>query len=411
MLFKRQILNAFIPPFFYIAALLGSAVAYAECGPNINEGIQKIMDDDRVKYHIPGLEVSIICPGEDSPRDFVSGTLTLHGNSPVKPHHLFQIGSETKSFIATIMLQLEAEGRLSIQDPIGKYVSMIPDAWQTITIQQVLNHTSGLFNYADVEAFWESLIVSDFKKQWTSHELIDFSVNKTPYFSPGEGWKYSNTNYVLAGMVIEAATGKLVEEELKTRLFEPLHLSNTYYLPVAYNDDILQRLAHGYYPAGSPSDEPNDATGYNMSLANTAGAMVSTSHDTAIWLRHLLTTKSVLTNAQRRKLMRRVNYIDGQPLPISSKNSGYGLGIKGGFNPSIGMGEVWGHGGKTIGYISDMYWLKCNDIVVTTAANYVGREENSILADLVQFIQTSDTKNHCENASTSKEALAFAKIR
>ena len=82
-----------------LAAVLGVDVSYAGCGQNINDGIQKIIDEGRVKYHIPGLEVSVSCPGEDSPRDFVSGTTTLNGDAPISREHLFQIGSETKSFI------------------------------------------------------------------------------------------------------------------------------------------------------------------------------------------------------------------------------------------------------------------------------------------------------------------------
>ena len=97
-----------------LTTIFGLDVAYAGCGQSINEGIQKIIDESRIKYQIPGLEVSISCPDEDVPRDFVSGTTTMGGDIPVQPHHLFQIGSETKSFIAAVILQLEAEGRLSI---------------------------------------------------------------------------------------------------------------------------------------------------------------------------------------------------------------------------------------------------------------------------------------------------------
>jgi D-alanyl-D-alanine carboxypeptidase len=109
-------------------AIFGIDVSYAACSQNINESIQKIIDGNRIKYQIPGIEVSVSCPGEEIPRDFVSGTTTIDGTVPVQSDHLFQIGSETKSFVTAVILQLEAEGRLSIYDPISTYLKNIPDA-------------------------------------------------------------------------------------------------------------------------------------------------------------------------------------------------------------------------------------------------------------------------------------------
>lgn len=389
----------FIVFFIYITTLLMSNISYAECGANINEGIQKIIDEDRVKYHIPSIEVSIICPNEDFPRDFVSGTTLINGDIPITPEHLFQIGSETKSFMAAIILQLESEGRLSIQDPIGKYLADLPQAWQNITIQQLLNHTSGIFNYTDVEEFWAGLIASDFQREWTVNELLNFSFDKTPYFSPGQGWKYSNTNYILAGMIIEASTQNPIETELNNRIFAPLQLNHTYFLPHAYDADTLQVMAHGYYHSDDALRGEIDATTYNMSIANTAGAIVSTSHDTAIWLKSLLKTNSVLADTQLKEMMTRVSFKDGKEIPKTSKMSGYGLGIGGGVNTSIGKGEIWGHSGGTIGYLSNMYWLKCNDVIITTTVSYIGREDDSLLKDLVKFIQAADTNKHCASSA------------
>jgi len=280
--------------FVIFMIIFGMDVSYAECGKNINESIQKIIDENRIKYQIPGLEVSVSCPGEEVPRDFVSGTTTIDGTVPVQSDHLFQIGSETKSFVAAIILQLEAEGRLSIYDPIGAYLKNIPDAWQIATIQQLLNHTSGIFNYTQVLEFWQTMKDSDFKKQWSSVELISLAKDKELNFSPGLGWSYSNTNYVLAGMLVEAVTGKSIEEELNTRLFQPLYLCNTHYYSKAYSDDILKRMAHGYSSLGFFSDEPRDITDKNMSWGNSAGAILSTSHDTAIWLRFISITWRLL---------------------------------------------------------------------------------------------------------------------
>ena len=203
------------------AAVFHTQFSYAACDKNINDGIQKIIDADRIKYKIPGIQVSIGCPNEISLRNFVSGTITQEGPTLVKPDNLFQIGSETKSFTATIVLKLEAAGLLSINDSIGKWLPQY-SIWKDITIKQLLNHTSGIVDYFDTEEFANSEIESNFQKQWTPDELINLVINKSPYFAPGQGYHYSNTNYVLAGMIISAATNKSVEEEMKTLLLKQL---------------------------------------------------------------------------------------------------------------------------------------------------------------------------------------------
>lgn len=384
----------------FLTAIFGIGVSYAECRQDINEGIQKIIEENRTKYQIPGIEVSVSFPNEDLPRDFVSGTTTIGGHTPVQPNHLFQIGSETKSFIAAVILQLEAEGWLSIYDPIGKYLKNIPDAWQGISIQQLLNHTSGIFNYTDHTALWEAMKDGDFKNQWSSDELIGFAKDKELNFRPGSGWSYSNTNYVLAGQLVEAVTGKTIEEELNARLLQPLHLSNTHYYSKALSSEVLQQMAHGFSEFGAFPDEPKDITDQNMSWANTAGALVSTSHDTAIWLRHLLTDNKLLANMQRQELLKLVDTESGQFLPAESNKMGYGLGVEK-FNSQ--PNEIWGHSGGTLGFISQMYWLKCNDVVLTVIVNHVdknemeGRGSSTLAMELINFIQQSDlSKNSCQ---------------
>ena len=267
-----------------------------------------------------------------------------------------------------------------------------------MTIQQLLNHTSGIFNYTEMVELWTTLMTSEFKMQFSSDELISFVKNKEFNFLPGFGWSYSNTNYILAGMVVQAVTGKSIEEELNTRLLLPLHLSNTYYYAHAYNDDMLQRMAHGYSSSGLFPDEPKDITSQNMSWANAAGAIVSTSHDTAMWLRHLLTDNDLLPATQRQELISIVDMENGQSLPSGNNKLGYGLGVLRFNSPA---GEIWGHSGGTFGYASHMYWLKCNDVVITAIVNHVDQSEaeglgsTAITMDLINFIQQSDTTKQC----------------
>lgn len=377
--------------FFLIAAIFETQISFAHCGPSINEGIQKIIDENRIKYRVPGIQVSILCPGEEMPRNFVSGTTTENGAVSVKSDDLFQIGSETKSFTSAILLKLEARGQLSIEDTIGKWLPQFY-VWKDITIKQLLNHTSGIVDYFDTEEFAKIEIDSNFKKQWTPDELIRLVINKPSYFSPGQGFHYSNSNYVLAGMMITAATGKSVEEAMKTFLLEPLLLSNTYYLPRPYDENIMQRMAHGYYPIEDNAPFV-DSTEYNMSEADAAGAIISTSEDTAVWIKKLLTS-DLLPEEQRNKMITLVSMENGQPLPPSSKKPGYGLGIARHFD-SFG-GEIWGHDGSTFGYNANMILLKCNNVYISTIMNLRDEHVSMIIShELISYIQSTDTSKRC----------------
>lgn len=393
---KKHYQRIKIITFFALSVSLGcTEITFAESRQYINDHVQKIIDDVRLKYDIPGIEVSISFPGEDLPHDFVSGTTTLNGNIPIKPDNLFQIGSETKSFTATLLLQLEAEGILSLNDKIGKWLPEIIPLWKNITIRQLLNHTSGIFNYVEVEEFWDA-VYKNLNKVWTNEELINFTINKPLYFLPGEGWHYSNTNYVLAGIIVYAATGNSIEHEIKTRLINPTHLSNTYYISGEYSKEIVNLMPHSYSRTKRFSDEPKDVTDSNMSWGNAAGAMISTSHDVAIWFRKLA-NGSLLPTKQQIELTSFVDMKTGQPLPISSKNSGYGLGVTRKFNSVAG--EIWTHMGGTLGYVSNMIWIKCNDVVISININNVQIDTidiNALSNDLVSFIIKLDISKQCQ---------------
>lgn len=383
--------------FIIIIFFLKIPIGYANSYQSINDDIQKMMDDVRTQYQIPGIEVSISFSGEDTPRDFVSGTTTIHGLTPIQPDNFFQIGSETKSFVATIILQLEAQGSLSIEDPIYKWLPQLPFSWRNITIKQLLNHTSGIFNITEVEEFWEIETKSNLQKQWTPEELINLVVNQPSYFEPGTGFHYSNTNYILAGMIVRNITGHSVEDEMKNRLFTQLNLSHTHYFSRAYPAEILQSMAHGYSDGFPEKDK--DITNGNMSMADAAGAIISTSHDTAVWLRTLLTSSSLLPETQQTELMSLVDQM-GKPLPSESKKSGYGLGIA--RHIDAAGNEIWFHGGSTIGYLSNMLWIKCNDIVVTLTTNYNSEKSsigNQVLTDnLITYLLQFDASNQCKTS-------------
>lgn len=365
-----------------LITLLSTTNAFADCGTLLNDTVQKTLDATRIKYDIPSIQVSVLCPGENIPRDFLSGTKTRDGNDPIKADTLFQVGSETKSFIATIILQLESEGFLSIDDPIGKWLPQLPDSWKEVTIKQILNHTSGLPNYNNMEFL--SVMFNNPKKQWTPDELLSFAINKPLINEPGKGWDYSNTNYIVAGMIIRAVTNKSMDEEIQIRLLSPLNLPNTYYLPYSYNANILQRIAHGYFYANPPLD----VTEYNMSMTDSAGAVVSTSHDMVIWFKEFL-TGSLLPPTQLKELNTLVDENTGAPfVPSQNGDTGWGLGVKYIYEES---GGYWLHAGETLGYGALMAWLKCENIIISISTNSAMREY-LVFNELLTSLQHSETK-------------------
>ena len=134
----------------------------------------------------------------------------------------FRAGSVTKTFTGNLALQLVDQGRLSLEDPVSKYVEGVPDG-ERITVRMLLNHSSGLFNYGADMALNET-ITADPHKVWTPAELVAAAVSNPPYFPPGEGCAYSNTNYVLLGMIVEKVTGRGFEDELAAGITGPLGL-------------------------------------------------------------------------------------------------------------------------------------------------------------------------------------------
>lgn len=368
--------------------------AYASCDNINNKAIQHIIDTDRQKYHIPAAELSIVCPNESISRDFFSGTVIWNGKKPIDPHpnpFMFQIGSETKTFTAVIILQLEAEGRLSIEDSIIKYLPWIPSAWKNITIKQLLYHTSGIPSYSDDQAFMNEVLSHPYK-QYSANDLVNVVINKPLISLPG--WNYSNTNTVLAGMLIEAVTGKTMSEEMSSRLFKPLGMFDTYYIPSVYSRDILKRMAHGYWIKKDGSH--TDTTTWSMSWANAAGAIISTAHDNAIWLRELLIEHTILPAKQQQEMMTLIDPDSGEPLPPDSNKSGIGLEIYRDVYPVIG--ETWSRGGETPGFLAKMFWFKSKNIgltVVTSADGDDGAPEpnkgiQAIINDVVAYLWSLD---------------------
>ncbi|WP_434042493.1 MULTISPECIES: serine hydrolase domain-containing protein [Sorangium] len=149
--------------------------------------------------------------------------------------------SITKSFVAALALMLRAEGRLSLDDAVSRYVDGVPRGEQ-ISVRQIMNHTSGLFDFTSFDEFW-SAALDDPTHARTPAELVALAASKPPYFEPGQGFASSNTNYIVAGLLVEAASGEPVGELLRSRVLEPAELAHTY---LDGAEAAMPGLVHGY---------------------------------------------------------------------------------------------------------------------------------------------------------------------
>jgi D-alanyl-D-alanine carboxypeptidase len=174
---------------------------------------------------------------------FIYGKAELGGAEPVTTAHHYRVGSITKSVTATIILQLLQKGRLALDDPVDAYVAGVPDG-NGITIADLLNMRSGLFNYLDDLEYLRALD-SDRTRRWTPRELLEVAFAHPSYFAAGTGFHYSNTNYILLGLVMEQVTGQSASELFAERVFEPLGMDDSS-LPNAENLSVTSPYAHGY---------------------------------------------------------------------------------------------------------------------------------------------------------------------
>jgi D-alanyl-D-alanine carboxypeptidase len=333
--------------------------------------IQSILNNWRARSGIPGATLSVYLPDHDLPLTFSSGTTAYAGGEPINSNTLFQAGSITKSFTSMIVLQLEADGKLSINDSITKYLPQYPQ-WSNVTIRELLNHTSGIFNYTETTTFNE-IRKSNPDAEFTPDEIVRIASQHPNYFAPGKGWKYSNTNYVLAGMIIQQVTGEPVSDVMNHYLHGGvrLNLLNTYYLPGMYSNAFLTRMAHGYNSQGM------DVTDDNMSWAYTAGAIVTTTQDLLSWWRDLF-QGNLLPQTQLAEMMSLVGEGNsstcaaGEPMSHLSDDQigkGYGLGIIQDAFGSDRLGTVWWHNGSTAGYKAIVMWFPKSDIYMALTIN------------------------------------------
>jgi D-alanyl-D-alanine carboxypeptidase len=258
---------------------------------------------------------------------------------PLSTEH-FRIGSITKTFVATAILQLVDEGRIELDEPIEMYLPGVVPNGANITVRQILNHTSGLYDYMKGEGWstnrWRG---SERFTAYSPDQLLTEAFRHEPYFAPGTDFRYSNTNYIVAGKLIEAVTGQPYSTVIEHRILRPLNLAGTSF--PGSEPSIPEPVIHA--SATLDNGRTVDVTEQNVSLDWAAGEMISTTHDLQAFFDALL--GGDLTSEDSLAQMRTT-----VPMGMGFH---YGLGLER-FDLPCG-GQLWGHGGQLLGYVTYAY--------------------------------------------------------
>jgi D-alanyl-D-alanine carboxypeptidase len=316
-----------------------------------------------------------------------AGTDGLADAKPIGPDTLFQIGSNTKAFTAALILKLEAAGKLKLDDTIGRWLPQYP-VWRDVTIRSLLNMTSPIPNYSETVEIGE-IMAADIHHQFSDKDLIA-SVDPANgrHFPPTTGWFYSNTNYILAGLIIEAASGLSYEQALTTMIIEPLGLKDTFYPDgphpgAAALGSQIARVPRALYmlqdclmyqpePCHLSTLTPligRDMRTQNMSWAGPAGAMVSTPRDLALWIRALF-EKRVIPETQLGEMTKLVSQKTGSPLSDATPDDPRAFGLAlGRFYFKDQGGGFWFYEGETLGFRAIFAYWPQYDLLITAAVN------------------------------------------
>jgi D-alanyl-D-alanine carboxypeptidase len=342
--------------------------------------------------HISGVSLSISFHGSPQTLDVAAGTTRYGGlGRPITSETLWQIGSNTKAFTAAIILQLEAEGKLTINQTVGRWLPEYP-AWKNVTIRRLLNMTSGIPSY-DNSNTWLKAYASDPDRHFTLKELIAYVYPTTPgALPPTHGYSYSNTNYLLAELIIQRVTGNTYAAELDRRFLRAhLDLDSTYYAAFEYPQSIRERMTSGYFFSHDPENAAlapllgRDMRDASVSWMQAAGGIVATPEDLIDWARALY-AGDMLAPKQRAELLSLVSLKNGKPIAKTSLDDprGFGLGVAQLTTPETGT--VWYYEGMTFGYRMVHVYFPRQDAVIAFGLNSAPDSKADRVGNLVTTI-------------------------
>lgn len=283
------------------------------------------------------------------------GLANREWNMANSPTTVFRIASTTKTFTAAAVLRLAEQGKLTLEDPISKYYPAAPAAWAGITLRQLLTHTSGIPNYVETNGF----IRGPARLRSTPDDLVALVRDKPLDFPPREKFRYSNTGYVLLGMVISKVSGRSYADDLADTFFKPLGLAHTAYDDLA---DVVPNRASGYWRPSGPWEHARLMT---PQASDASGALRSTADDLLRWDQALHRGR-VLSPASQKAM-------------FTDYGHGYGLGS---FVEIRHGHRLWDHGGNVPGFCNAFEYYPDDGVTVIVLDNIEGQDAEKLAKEL-----------------------------
>jgi D-alanyl-D-alanine carboxypeptidase len=352
------------------------AVSRAALAAILRGDLTHYLADRGPAEHMSAVALTATFRGSEPAVSMAAGTTTYGGGVPVSTDALWQIGSNTKAFTAVLLLQLEAEGKLSITDTLGRWLPQYP-AWRDVTIRQLLNMTSGIpdpGNDDDLPGYQAFLGAIAAGADLSAPRVVSYAGAAVT----GDTWLNSNTNYVLAQLIIEKVTHDSYGDQLARRIAIPLGLRSVCFAPSTCPVADATRMPAGYYfvTAVAGHEPPNPLASLigkavpplNLTEYQGAAAIVSSLQDMTAWDRALYQGQ-LLPPAQQRQLESLVSITTGQPISGTTQATslGYGLGV---LQQTVApFGTVWTYEGDTLGYRVLHLYFPRSGLIIALAAN------------------------------------------
>src|SRR5688572_27954780 len=374
----------------FVVCLLSAFVVQAQTGvankSTLETALQVKLEEWHKAGNFPGATVGVVLANGES-LGLAVGFSDRQTRSPMKPNDRMLAGSVGKTFAAATALQLIKEGKIGLDDRIEKYLgreswfARLPNA-KEITVRQLMNHSSGLMRYEFKEQFTRDLTANP-ERVWKPAELVAYLLDEKPPFEAGKGWDYSDTNYIVLGMIIEKVTGKKFYDEANRRLLKPLKLADT----IPQDGLRLKGVVQGYAGPNNPFGGRdamivNGKFSINPQFEWTGGGYASTAQDLARWAKMFYEGKAFSAD-----LLPQV--LDGVAAPMLGGETRYGLGV---IIRKTSLGTSYGHSGFFPGYMTDMMYFPEHKVAVAVQVNTsvprsLGKPLGRVLVEAMEVIK------------------------
>ena len=350
--------------------------------------LQAKLDEWHKAGKFPGATVGVVLADGES-FGLAVGYSDRDARTPMKPTDRMLAGSVGKTFAAATALQLVKEGKIGLDDKVQKYLggepwfSRLPNA-KDITVRQLMSHTSGLVRYEFKPQFTKDLTANP-EKVWKPAELLAYLLDEKPPFEAGKGWDYSDTNYIVLGMIIEKVTGRKFYDEAIKRLLKPLKLKDT----IPQDGLKLKGVVQGYAGPNNPFGGKDAMIQEGRFTINpqfewTGGGFASTAQDLARWAKIMYEGRAYSPD-----LLPQV--LDGVSAPMLGRETKYGLGV---IVRKTAAGTSYGHSGFFPGYMTDMMYFPDSKIAIAVQVNTsvgrdLGKPLSRVLVEMLEVIRAA----------------------